>query len=295
VNLFDQTTLAKIEQLAIIANKVRVGMMKGDRRSRKRGSSIDFADYRDYVPGDDLRRLDWNIFARLERPFIKLLEEEEDLAVHILIDTSASMDWPNSDSDQQKLRYCLRTAGALGYIGLGTGDQVSVSLLSEEKSERWGPHRGRHNGIALFRFLEGCSPGGTTDISGSVRRYSHRALRPGMLFLLSDLLSPSGFEPGLLSLLSKGYEIVLIHVLAPDEVEPPYGGDVKLVDIETRDEAEISMNMATVNLYRQRMEGWRSDINDFCGRHDIHYLPVETDNPWDILILHSLRMEGVLK
>jgi hypothetical protein len=116
-----------------------------------------------------------------------------------------------------------------------------------------------------------------------------------MLFLLSDLLSPSGFEPGLLSLLSKGYEIVLIHVLAPDEVEPPYGGDVKLVDIETRDEAEISMNMATVNLYRQRMEGWRSDINDFCGRHDIHYLPVETDNPWDILILHSLRMEGVLK
>ena len=295
VTLFDQATLAKIEQLAIIATKVRVGMMKGDRRSRKRGSSIDFADYRDYVKGDDLRRLDWNIFARLGRPYIKLLEDEEDLAVHILIDVSASMNWPDNGSDYNKYQFSLRTAGALGYIGLGTGDQVSVSTFSEESIETWGPHRGRHNGVALFQFLEGCSPGGTTDINRSVREYRQKALRPGMVFLVSDLLSPSGFETGLHSLLSRGYEIVIIHVLAPDEVEPLFGGDVKLVDIETNDEAEISLNMATVGLYRTRIEEWRKDIKEFCRKRDVHYMPVETDYPWDKVILHSLRMEGVLK
>ena len=295
MNLFDQATLAKIEQLSIVATKVRVGMLKGDRRSRKLGSSIDFADYRDYVKGDDLRRLDWNIFARLGKPFIKLLEEEEDLAIHVLVDVSASMDWPGDGSEQNKFQFSLRTAGALGYIGLGTGDQVSVSLLSAISCEIWGPHRGRHNGFGLFQFLEECSPGGTTDINGSVRRYSHKALRPGMAFLISDLLSPSGFEIGLHSLLSRGYEIALIHVLAPDEVEPPIGGDVKLVDTETNEETEISLNMATVGLYRTRLEVWRSEIEDFCRRRDIHYMPVETDYPWDKLILHSLRMEGVLK
>ena len=129
MKLFNEATLRKLEQLTLVAGQVRVGMMKGDRRSQKRGTSIEFADYRNYVRGDDLRRLDWIVYARLERPFIKLLEEEEDLAVHILVDGSASMDWPDGESEEQKLRYALLLAGALGHIALSSGDLTLVTLL----------------------------------------------------------------------------------------------------------------------------------------------------------------------
>ncbi|MCA9981224.1 MAG: DUF58 domain-containing protein, partial [Anaerolineales bacterium] len=132
MQLFDEKTLRQLEQLTLIADKVRAGVMKGDRRSNKRGSSIEFADYRNYVKGDDLRRLDWNVYARLEKPFIKLLEEEEDLAVHLLVDASESMNWPDTpqEADLNKLNYALRLAGALGHIGLTAGDQVSIALLT---------------------------------------------------------------------------------------------------------------------------------------------------------------------
>jgi len=132
MRLFDDTTLRTLERLSLWAESVRVGVMKGDRRSRRRGTSIEFADYRDYTQGDDLRRLDWNVLARLERPFIKLTEEEEDLAVHLLVDTSDSMNWPPGDADaaENKLLYALRLAGALGTIGLTSGDLVHVTLLT---------------------------------------------------------------------------------------------------------------------------------------------------------------------
>ena len=154
--LFDETTLRKLEQLTLVADHVRVGMMKGDRRSRKRGTSIEFADYRDYTRGDDLRRLDWNVYARLERPFIKLLEEEEDLAVHLLIDASRSMDWPEEgEPEHHKLNFALRVAGALGHISLTAGDNLSVNLVQSRGNERWGPSRGKQNSLRLLQFLDG--------------------------------------------------------------------------------------------------------------------------------------------
>src|SRR5688572_12218625 len=148
--LFDETTLRKLEQLTLMAHKVRAGVMKGERRSVKRGTSIEFADYRDYTRGDDLRQLDWNVYARLERPFIKLLEEEEDLTVHVLIDASESMNWPeevgmfNEATDTHKFRYAQRLGAALAHIGLSTGDRVAVSLLAGDRvAGRWGPSRSR--------------------------------------------------------------------------------------------------------------------------------------------------------
>jgi uncharacterized protein (DUF58 family) len=294
VELFDQQSLQKLEQLTLVATRVRVGMMKGDRRSRKRGSSVEFADYRDYVQGDDLRRLDWNIMARLEKPFIKLLEDEEDLAVHILVDASASMDWPQSDSEHHKLTFALRVAAALGYIGLLSGDQVNVTLLKEGDERQWGPHRGRHYGIELIRFMEQIDAEGITDLNHMLQNYGQRASRPGLLILISDLLSPAGFFDGVSSVLSRGYEIGIIHVLSPDEVEPPFGGDVKLVDVETRAEAEITLDGTTLRLYRSRIRQWQNEILQQCRKWGVHFIPAKTDLPWDKLILYSLRMEGLL-
>src|SRR5436190_14266675 len=149
--LFDEKTLRKLDRLTLVASRVRAGVMKGERRSTKRGTSIEFADYRNYTRGDDLRRVDWNIFARLERPFIKLLEEEEDLAVHLVLDASDSMNWPRNglNPDQNKLRFAQRIVAALGHMALGSGDQLTVSVFGAP-SQMWGPSRGRGQTLSLL-------------------------------------------------------------------------------------------------------------------------------------------------
>lgn len=296
MQIFDESTLRKLEQLTLVADQVRVGVMKGDRRSRKRGTSIEFADYRNYTKGDDLRRLDWNVYARLERPFIKLLEEEEDLAVHLLVDASASMDWPEAEeTDHSKLRYALRLAGALGHIALTTGDLLAATLLNSQGNRRWGPFRGRQNTLHLLQFLEAGSASGITDLNLSMRNYVLRARRPGLLFLISDLLSPGGCKDGLNAIQARGYEVGLIHLLSPDEVDPPLGGDLKLVDVETGQDAEITLDPPTLQRYRQRLQAWQTEIAAYCNGRGIHYIPVTTDMSWEKLVLQTLRVKGVVK
>src|SRR5258708_37541394 len=152
-NWFDEKPLRKLERLSLVANHVRAGAMKGERRYNKRGTSIEFADYRNYTRGDDLRRVDWNVFARLDRPFIKLLEEEEDLAVHLLIDGSGSMDWPiGSDGEHNKFTFSRRVLAGLGNISLGSGDQLTVTSIGKQYAS-WGPKRGRGHTLGLLEFI----------------------------------------------------------------------------------------------------------------------------------------------
>ena len=304
MNLFNESTLRKLEQLTLIAERVRVGVMKGDRRSRKRGTSIEFADYRNYTKGDDLRRLDWNVYARLERPFIKLLEEEEDLAVHLLVDGSASMDWPDKSNEQlamsneqltNKLVYALQLAGALGHISLTSGDLLTVTLLRSGGDRTWGPHRSRQNSLRLLQFLETGSGGGMTDLNLSLKNYALYGRRPGLLLLISDLLSPNGYRDGLNALQSRGYEVGLIHLLSPDEVEPLVSGDLKLVDVETGQDAEITLDPTTLGQYRERLRAWQTEIASACAGRGVHYIPVTTDLPWERLVMQALRVKGVVK
>lgn len=304
--LFDESVLRKLEQLTLIADQIRVGVMKGDRRSRKRGTSVEFADYRNYTRGDDLRRLDWNVYARLERPFIKLLEEEEDLAVHLLIDASASMDWPEPQSpisnlqspDEQtnKLIYALHLAAALGHVALSTGDRLDVTLLTGqgEGMQRWGPFRGSQNSLRLLQFLQTGRAAGVTNLNVSLQNYALRGGRPGLLFLLSDMLSPGGYRDGLTALLARGYEIGILHVLSPDEVDPPLAGDLKLVDIETGAGEEITLDATVLAEYRERLQEWQAELAAFCASRAIHYIPVTTDMPWERLVLQTLRRQGLL-
>jgi uncharacterized protein (DUF58 family) len=294
--IFDESTLTKLEQLTLVADRVRVGVMKGDRRSRKRGSSVEFADYRDYSKGDDLRRLDWNVMARLERPFIKLLEEEEDLAIHILLDASASMDWPDdTEAETNKLGYGLRLAGALGHIGLSTNDLVQITLLNSREDRTWGPFRGRRNSLHLLQFLETAVASGPTNLNVSLRNYALRARRPGLLFLVSDFLSPGGWREGLNALQARGYEIGLIHLFSPDEIDPPLGGDLKLVDVETGAEAEITLDPTTRDAYRTRLLEWQAELAGYSASRHLHYIPVVTSSPWEKLIMQTLRRQGVVK
>jgi uncharacterized protein (DUF58 family) len=298
--LFDESTLQKLERLALVAKKVRTGAIKGERRSLRRGTSQEFADYRDYTRGDDLRRVDWNLYARLERPFLKLFEEEEDLAVHVLVDGSDSMDWPKDgedvDESHHKFRYALRLAGALAHIGLATGDQVAVTVLRGGAiAERWGPARGRGQTLGLLIWLEEQASGGETDLDASLTDYARRGGRPGLTLIISDMLSPSGYRDGLSALQGRGNEVGLLHVLAPEEIEPPLAGDLRLVDVETGDPQDVTVDGGMRDLFRRRLLAWRDDIAATCAGRDAHYLAVETSTPWEQVILYELRRAGMVK
>ena len=292
--LFDEVTLRKINQLTLVAKRVRAGMIKGERRSTKRGTSIEFADYRNYTPGDDLRRLDWNVVARLDRPFIKLLEEEEDLAVHILVDLSRSMDW--GEGNTNKLRYALYLAAALGSVALSSGDKLTVSTLqSGTVSAQFGPSRGAQNQVHLLAFLEGLVAYGETNLNQSIKIYSLEARRPGLAFILSDLFSPAGYQEGANLLQSKGYEVSILHILAPDEVDPPLAGDLRLVDVETGRAEEISLDGGLRELYRQSLKAWQEKLHTEFRKREIRYMKLSTDTAWDKVVLYEMRKESIVK
>jgi uncharacterized protein (DUF58 family) len=291
--LFDETTRRKLEQLMLTGSRVRAGAIKGERRSTKRGTSIEFADYRNYTPGDDLRRLDWNIYARLDRPLTKLYEDEEDLAVHLIIDTSASMDW--GEADLHKFDYARRVVAGLGYISLATNDRLMIGALNGTGMQQFGPARGRGYGVRLLNFINDLKPRGTVDLNAALREYALRAGRPGLVFVVSDMFSPSGYADGLNALLSKGNEVGIVHVLSPDEVEPPLAGDLRLIDVETGVAQEVSIDGSMRERYMERVQVWRDDLRADCVKRGVHYLPIETSYAWEKIILYDLRRLGVVK
>lgn len=291
--LFDETFLRKLEQLSLVARRVRRGQFRGEKRSTRRGQSIEFADYRNYVRGDDLRALDWNIFARLEKPFIKLFEEEVDQTVHILLDASGSMDFP--PGAENKWRYARRLAAALGYIALANHDRLFLSLLRGDSVTRWGPERHRRAAHRLLEFLQSAEASGETRLAGGFRRYAQQVKRPGLLFIVSDFLSDEPHRDGFGALQQRGHEITVLHVLSPGEIDPALAGDFQLVDVETGDRRDVTVNATLRKMYRQKFDAWQGDLRDFCRRRQMSYALVPTDTPFESLILHHFRQRRWLK
>jgi len=274
--------------------------MKGERRSVKRGASLEFADYRNYAPGDDLRRLDWKVYGRLDRPFLKLFEEEEDLAVHVLLDGSQSMDW--GEGEQNKFHYASRLAAAFGVMALSAGDSLTVTVLRRSNAEgaaapaaQFGPSRSQSNILPLLRFFESLTPGGPTDLTRSLRDYGMVARRPGLAFIISDLFTPGVLQESLAQLQGRGYEVVLLHLLAPDEIDPPLVGDLRLVDVETGQPIEVTVDAGLRRLYQGRLETWRDEIAATCRKRGVHPIALSTGQPWDEVIFEELRRAGVVK
>jgi uncharacterized protein (DUF58 family) len=294
--LLDEKTRGKLDQMMLVATRVRAGAIKGERRSSKRGTSIEFADYRNYAPGDDLRRLDWNVYARLERPYIKLLEDEEDLAVHLLLDASASMDWPQEGSaNENKLLFAKRLFAALAYTSLVGNDRLLLAAVNDHGMAYFGPVRGRGHSINMLRYVHAVEAQGVTDLNHTMSDYALRAGRPGLCFVISDMFSPSGYLDGMNRLLSKGYEVALVHVLSPDEVTPPLTGDLRLVDVETGKPQEVTIDAGMRDLYVKRLTSWQDGIRAECSRRGVHYLTVTTDTPYEKVILQDMRRLGLVK
>jgi uncharacterized protein (DUF58 family) len=291
IPLFDEAFMRKLERLAVMSRRAVTGQMQGERRSPKRGQSVEFADFRPYSMGDDFRRIDWNAYARLERFFIKLFVEEEDLTVHILIDSSKSMDW----GEPNKLQYAIRTAGALGYIAMVGLDRVTVkSLSSVTNGAYYRPTRGKQNAFGLFSFLQTITAYGSARLAPSLKNYAATALQQGPLLLLSDLMD-DGWADGLRALAGRGFEVSVIHILSPDEVEPTISGDLKLLDSETRTPVEITAEFDLIERYKAGLADWQSEIHQFCAVRGINYAPVTTSLPFEELIFAWLRRQGIIK
>jgi uncharacterized protein (DUF58 family) len=299
--LFDEAFLHKLERLAILSRQAMAGKLQGERRSPKRGQSVEFADFRPYVTGDDLRRIDWNAYARLERFFIKLFVNEEDVLVHLLIDTSRSMDW----GDPNKLHYAARAAGALGYIALTGLDRVTAAAIGGENGPAFAPHRGKQQAMALFAFLQaaafgqGSPPRSTasptrTALGPRLRAYAASTTQPGPLLLFSDLLD-DGWADGLSALASRGFEVTVLHILSPDEVDPNLEGDLQLVDVETGAEVEITADFDLLQRYKEGLSAWQQELRQYCGARGMHYVPLETSLPLETLLFALLRQRGIVK
>ena len=292
--VFDEAFLRKLERLDIVARKLRAGILRGERRSTKRGQSVEFADYRIYSPGDDLRRVDWNVYARTERAFIKLFVEEEDRTVHILLDTSASMDW--GEGGEHKLTWGRRAAAAIGYIALAGLDRISVATVGGGTERRAPTLRGTRS---LFRLLDylgesvAAPAEGAADLDSALAAYAARARNPGPLFLISDLLVAGGGKAGLAALAGHGHEPNIIHALAPDELDPTLVGELKLVDRETGAARELTIDDAALTRYRRGLATWRTDLAAHCAGRGWPYLPVSTATPFEEVILNALRRGGM--
>lgn len=289
-SLLEPEFLRKLEQLSLVSKKVFTGQLKGERRSAKRGTSVEFADFRNYTLGDDLRYIDWNTFARLEKLFLKLFVEEEDLHVYMLLDGSQSMAY----GSPSKFEYGRRVAAALGYIGLTNFDRVGATVFAARMREHLPPVRGRQQVFPYFDFLERTAPAGQTSLAASLKEYALRTRRPGVAVLISDFFDPE-WEAGLKALLHRRFQVTVIHVLDRSEVRPDYLGDLKLVDCETGEEREITVSAGLLSEYRRTMEQFCGGIEDTCHRYGADYLRAVTDQPFEDLILKWLRTAGLVR
>jgi len=288
--LFDAELLAKLDRLALVTKRAMAGELQGERRSPRRGASVEFADFKQYVAGDDFRQIDWNLYARMERFFLKLFVAEEELTIHLLLDTSRSMDW----GDPNKLRYAKRAAGAMGYIALAGLDRVTLTAFGQQREARLQPQRSRRGVWPLFSFLTELRAGAQTQFAATCRRYAQTATNPGPLLLCSDLMDPE-WQAGLQALLSRRFEITVLHVLAPQEVDPQLEGDVRLVDAEGGPPVDLTADLDLINRYRRNLEQWRGEIGEYCGARGIDYIPVETSLPIEDLLMNLMRRRGIVR
>jgi uncharacterized protein (DUF58 family) len=288
--VFDEAFLRQLERLLLIMRSPVRGGLKGGRRSVKRGQSVEFADYREYTLGDDLRQLDWNVLARLEKLFIKLYVEEEDITIHFLLDASASM----VAGDPPKLQFAKRAAAALGYIGLASEDRVAVTALVARAGRQQVALRGSGRVFRLLAALSGiASMDGPTDLLASARHAAAQLSGRGVIVLLSDLLDPAA-DRVIRELAATGSELIVLHVLSPEELDPTLEGDVRLVDVESGDGIDVTVDLATVDDYKGRLAAWQEGFAELAAKRNATYVPISTDLPLADLVFAELRRRRVV-
>jgi uncharacterized protein (DUF58 family) len=289
--LLSPALMATLERLELVSRKIFRGRMKGERRSLRKGQSVEFADFRNYVPGDDLRFIDWNLFARLDRLFLKLFLEEEDLHFYALIDASGSMNF----GEPSKLQFAKQLAAALGFIGLCRADRVKVEVLGSSRQKPAPVLRGRSSMYRLLDQLGTVREEKNVTLTQGVKDFVIGNSGKGIVVLITDLLDKSGYEAALSYLLTRQMDIYVVHVLAPEELAPEITGDLKLVDCEDGDIAEITVSRPLLNRYQQTLAAFIEGARTYCSQRGIAYLTCSSAVPVEQIVTSFLRRKGLVR
>jgi uncharacterized protein (DUF58 family) len=299
-DLFDDAFQRKLEYLAIVSRRVFAGRMRAERRTKKTGAGIEFADHRDYNPGDDIRYLDWGIYQRFGRLLLRLFEEEEDLSIYLLVDASRSMGFDATRGDParhdgEKFRQAKRLAAALCYIGLSNLDRVSVVALTNRVKDRMPTTRGKQRIHRVFEFLREVEPEGATGLEDALKQFVAQNKRRGLAVLISDLFDPKGFEQGINVLRYAKFEPFVLHVVDPADARPNLNGDVRIYDVETGVEREVTVTKGVLERYAEAYEQYLKEIEVFCTTKQVPYFRADVATPFDDLILQVFRRGGFLR
>ena len=282
-----------LETVALAGRRTPSGRAAGQWRSRTSGSSVEFADYRTYTPGDEFRRIDWNAYARLERLFVLLDRGEVYLSLWVVVDASASMGW----GKPSKARVAAQLAGALAFVALQSGDRVNVATCRGATiGERVTNLRGQSAAWTAWRLLEGVQSEGDTDLATALSSWAGHLRGAGMSVVISDLFSPNGYQQGIDALLARHQDVLLIQVLAPDELQPPADllGEWRLTDAEPAAPLEATITPGVLRAYRRLLQSFLTETSDFCRRRGITYVQVSSDTNVANLVLRTFRTLGVL-
>lgn len=292
--LLDSRLMAKLEQMDVMSRKIFAGKLQGERRSKKRGISVEFADYRHYVHGDDLRFVDWNIYARLDKLFLKLFMEEEDLSLILALDTSLSMDWGNPG----KFAFIQRLAMALGYIGLVNHNRVSLYAFNSEGLLPLTSLRGRRRTREMGQWILDLQPQGESGFSAAMRTIALSRQGKGVMIILSDFMLKEGYDKALRYLSGGGYDTFCMQVLSPEEIDPGkagLAGDLRLTDIEDNDAAEVTVSAPLLKRYKDNLNAYCGALREFCVRRGIMHVTIDTATDMSALLMDYLRTRGLLK
>jgi uncharacterized protein (DUF58 family) len=289
--LFDEEFLKKLEYLHIVSRKTFTGRLRAERRTKKVGSGIEFADHRKYSLGDDFRYIDWNVYGRIDRLLLRLFEEEEDLHIYLLIDTSKSMMIGNP----LKMHYAMQVGAALGYVGLANLDRVGVLPFADRLKGRLPPSRGKNQIFKVFDFLRNVEAGGVTRLGKCMDTFVHQNKRRGLAVLISDFYDPRGFEEGINELRYNKFEPFVLQVYDEREANPSLHGDLTLVDCETGEAKEVTISRSLLEQYRVEHERYCNELSDFCTARAIPYFRTTTAIPFDELVLRIFRIGGFLR
>ena len=288
--LLPPALLAKLERLELASRKIFRGQMKGERRSRRRGQSVEFDDFRNYVAGDDLRLIDWNLYARLDQLFLKLFQEEEDRHFYALIDSSGSMGYGNPT----KLRVAKQLAAALGYVGLCRGDRVSVQAMGPE-GRKAPTLRAKSSLWKMLQYIDGVTSGEQLSLTHAIQDFSARNSGSGIVVVISDFLEKEGFETALRMLVNHKMDVYVMHLLSTEELEPEIRGDRKLLDCEDRSFSDITLNQYAIDKYKANVLEFKNAIKGFCARRSMVYVPITNSMPIDEMVTTYLRNRGVVQ
>jgi uncharacterized protein (DUF58 family) len=289
--LFDDDFQKKLESLSIVSRRVFAGRLRADRRSKKKGSGVEFADHRDYAPGDDFRSVDWSVYQRFGKLLVRLYEEEEDLSIYFIVDSSSSMTF----GDGKKFDQARRLAAALAYVGLANLDRVTIVSATDAVSARMPTTRGKGRIFKVFEFLSELTPGGTTDLGDAMKTFVAQHKRRGLAVLISDLYDPAGFERGINALRFAKFEPFVLHVVDQREARPALQGDVRLYDCETGEEREVTVTDGLLDDMARAFDDYQRSIERFCISRQVPYFAAEVGLPFDELVLRVFRRGGFLR